>query len=549
MAKKSTLATFVTLLFIFSIFIVPLASAVDTPPAKPDGDSSSAPSAPPDSSGAPSTSTAPGGAPGSTTSSNVSHTGATTFTADTSESSQTYTSTTGGENAILVSGGTVNLTYPVIEKSGDSDGDNADFYGTNAAVFVNNGATLNITGGSLITNGAHANGLFAYGTGVLNASDTAIETNPNNSGGIMVTGGGTLTANNLNVITRGNSSAPIRSDRGGGTITVNGGEYESNGVGSPAIYSTADITVNNSTLLATASEGVIVEGANSVTLNNTFLTDTNNQLNGQSETYKNIFLYQSMSGDADEGTATFTAKNSTITTMNGDTFFVTNTTATISLENNVFTNDSGDFLRIQAGAWGTSGKNGGNVTLNLTNQKAKGDIIVDSISTLNINATDESVIIGAINHENTGTVSLALSEDSILSLTADTYLSSLTNADADNYNIYSNGQYKLFVNGTEVSINGGTYVETTTNNSTTTDTATATTENKNDNTFIYIIVGVLVALTLAGVILFIILHFKNKKSSSPKSPNTPQNLGDVPPTIQTPPTPSQPTTPPSNPVL
>ncbi len=32
--------------------------------------------------------------------------------------------------------------------------------------------------------------------------------------------------------------------RSGGTLTVNGGDYTSNGVGSPVIYSTANITVN-----------------------------------------------------------------------------------------------------------------------------------------------------------------------------------------------------------------------------------------------------------------------------------------------------------------
>ena len=141
----------------------------------------------------------------------------------------------------------------------------------------------------------------------------------------MVTGGGTLNATNLTVETQGNSSAAIRSDRGGGTMNVTGGTYTTHGQGSPAIYSTADITVNDAQLISTSSEGVVVEGANSVTLNNTILTDTNNTLNGQSETYKNIFLYQSMSGDASEGTAHFTANNSHIITNQGDTFSISPT--------------------------------------------------------------------------------------------------------------------------------------------------------------------------------------------------------------------------------
>ena len=61
------------------------------------------------------------------------------------------------------------------------------------------------------------------------------------------------------------------------------------GTGSPVIYSTADITAKNTKLTSTASEGVVIEGKNSVTLDNVELTADNNKLNGQSETYKTIF--------------------------------------------------------------------------------------------------------------------------------------------------------------------------------------------------------------------------------------------------------------------
>ena len=273
----------------------------------------------------------PGSSNISGSSSSVSYKGATTFSSSVSEESKSYSSTQGSQNALLVSGGVSTIKNPSITKSGDSDGDNADFYGTNAAVLTYNNATLNIEGGTITTNGSHANAVFAYGTGIINISNTKINTTSNNSGGIMVTGGGTLTANSCTVKTTGNSSASIRSDRGGGTLTVNGGTYETNGVGSPAIYSTANIIVNDANLISTSSEGLVVEGANLIEINNTKVTDTNNSLNGNSETYKNVFLYQSMSGDAESGTASFKAKNSTLITNKGDTIFVTNTTATIEL--------------------------------------------------------------------------------------------------------------------------------------------------------------------------------------------------------------------------
>ena len=321
----------------------------------------------------------------------------------------------------------------------------------------------------------------------------------------MVTGGGTLTANNVTAETDGNSSAPIRSDRGGGTLNVTGGEYETNGIGSPAIYSTADIIVNNAKLVSTSSEGVVVEGKNTVTLDNVELIDTNNTLNGNSETYKNIFLYQSMSGDADTGTSIFSAKDSTITTNKGDTIFVTNTTATINLENNKIVNNDGDFLRIQTGKWGSSGSNGGDVTLNLINQKINGNINVDSISTLDINLSNGSIFEGTINNNDEAKeISLTLSSDSVIILTNDSYIDSLTNEVSDNSNIYLNG-YKLYVNGSSVDGNNEDYTSTTGNDDVTT---TNNLNSKNNNNYTLYIIGGVVLVIVIGTIIVIV---KKKK--------------------------------------
>ena len=372
-----------------------------------------------------------------------------------------FSSTNADENVISVLGDVrATLTDITVTKTGDSEGgDNTSFYGTNSAILGKSGANLTIKNASIITDANGANGVFSYGGSAqtnnassdgttVNISDSTITTKKNNSGGIMTTGGGVMNAENLTITTAGTSSAAIRSDRGGGTVTVNKGTYKTTGKGSPAIYSTADITVKNATLIATASEGAIIEGKNSIKLENVNLTDTNNVLNGQSTTYKNVFLYQSMSGDAADGKAVFTAKDSTITTNKGDTFYVTNTTAEINLEDNkIINNDTtGAFLRIQKDSWGNSGSNGGTVTLKLTNQEANGNIVVDSISKLTMNLNDGSVYKGAINGENAGEVELVLDKTSSITLTGDTYVKSLTNADASNSNIHLNG-YKLYVNG------------------------------------------------------------------------------------------------------
>ena len=397
---------------------------------------------------------------GNSNSSNTNYSAVKEITKDEDISSGKFTSKKSDQNTILVSGSKATLSNITVNKTGDSDGgDNTSFYGTNSAILAKGGANVTIKNATIKTDATGANGVFSYGgSATTNNSnsdgttvtifDSTITTTKDNSGGIMTTGGGNMIANNLTINTAGTSSAAIRSDRGGGTVSVNKGTYKTTGKGSPAIYSTADITVKNAKLISTASEGAIIEGKNSITLENVKLTDTNSELNGQSTTYKNIFLYQSMSGDAADGEAVFNAKDSTITTNKGDSFYVTNTTATINLENNkIVNNDSeGNFLRIQKDSWGNSGSNGGIVTLNLTNQEVAGNIVVDSISKLTMKLSNSSIFTGSINNSNEGEVNLVIDENSSITLTGDTYVKSLTNSDSSNSNINLNG-YKLYVNG------------------------------------------------------------------------------------------------------
>ncbi len=398
--------------------------------------------------------------PGMNNNSNTTYSATKEITKDETITSGDYKSSNADENAILVSGDvTASISNITAHKTGDSDGgDNTSFYGTNSAILAKGGATLTIKNATITTDATGANGVFSYGGSAttnnsssdgttVNISDSTITTTKGNSGGIMTTGGGTTNAKNLTITTSGQSSAAIRSDRGGGTVNVDGGTYTTNGVGSPAIYSTANITVKNAKLISTTSEGAIIEGKNSITLENVELTDTHTK-NVKSKTYKNIFIYQSMSGDASVGEATFTAKNSTITTNKGDSFYVSNTSAVINLTNNkIINNDStGYFLRAQADAWGNEGSNGGKVTLNLTNQEVDGNIGVDEISSLTMNITSSSFK-GIIDAKD-GEVKLTLDKSSTITLTGDSYVTSLTNADSSNSNINLNG-YKLYVGGKE----------------------------------------------------------------------------------------------------
>ena len=367
---------------------------------------------------------------------------------------QAVSDDTDNGHAIIASGEEASYVSVDVTKTGEADGDEADFYGTNAAVYAEEGATLDLDDITVTTSGTHANAVFSYGEGTtVNISDSTIDTTGNCSGGIMVTGGGTLTANDLAVHTTGNSSAAIRSDRGGGTQVVTGGTYTTDGTGSPAIYSTADVTVRDASLESTASQGVVVEGKNSVTLENVDLTASNTTKNSdKSDWYQAVMIYQSMSGDATEGEASFSTNGGSITNKSGDVFFVNNTVASIGLTGTSVTNEDaeGVLLRIAAAGWGSEGSNGGHVTLSLSDETIEGDIVVDEISELNASLADKTTYTGAINTADEGAVHVEIESGSRWVLTGDSHVTSLT-CDSD----------AIDLNGHTLTVGGETYQEGT----------------------------------------------------------------------------------------
>lgn len=354
-----------------------------------------------------------------------------------------YSSTTAGTHALsLTDGSSATYSNITVTKTGDVSGQNDDYdwKGTNAAILASGGSKLTITGSStkITTNAKYGNAVFSYGGNNSNSSnnqgdgttvtisDATITTSSNNSGGIMTTGGGIMNASNLTITTSGGSSAAIRSDSGGGTVTVNGGSYTTNGTGSPAIYSTAAITVTDADLTANVAQSVVIEGGNSVTLTDCKLTANHTTKNSQDTTYQAVLIYKSMSKDASSGASTFTMTDGSITNANGDIFCVTNTTTTINLSGVTITNNdsSGNFLRAEGQEWGTSGSNGGSVTLNASGQDITGNIIVDESSSLTLNLTDSSTFTGAITMTSGGTVNVVVEDGSSWTLTGNSNVTS-----------------------------------------------------------------------------------------------------------------------------
>ena len=385
---------------------------------------------------------APGqGGPGGQSQGVDSYTAVNEYIEDTTVSNETIESTGTDENAALISSG-ANVTLDndtITRTSADSQGgDNSSFYGVGAAVLATEG-TAYVKDGSVTTDAAGGAGLFAYDDGTVYASGTTVETTQDTSGGVHVAGGGTLYGWDLDVETNGESSAAIRSDRGGGTMVLDGGNYVSNGVGSPAIYSTADIAVSNASLTANGSEAVCIESLNSIHLYDCDLTGNMSDLDQNDNTWT-VILYQSMSGDSEVGNSTFQMDGGSLTSENGGVFYTTNTESTITLNNvDINYNDDNEFFLQCTGntnqrGWGQSGVNGADCHFTGISQDMQGDVIWDSISDLDFYLTEGSSLTGAVVDDESyageggeGYCNVYVSADSTWTVTGDSTVSSLEN--------------------------------------------------------------------------------------------------------------------------
>lgn len=384
----------------------------------------------------------PGGAPGGQSQGVDSYDAANTYDSDTEVSDTSLESTGTDENAALVSSG-ANVTFDNVDitrnSSDSTGGDNSSFYGVGAALLATEGNAY-VKGGTVTTDAAGGAGLFAYGDGTVYAADTTIKTTQDTSGGIHAAGGGKLYAWDLNVETDGESAAAIRSDRGGGTMVVDGGTYTSNGVGSPAVYCTADIAVKDATLTANGSEAVCIEGLNSLHLFNCDLTGNMSDLSQNDSTWT-VILYQSMSGDSEVGNSTFQMDGGTLTSQNGGVFYTTNTESDITLKDVdiTYNNDNEYFLRCTGNnnerGWGESGANGADCDFTAISQDMEGSVIWDTISQLDFYMTDGSNLTGAIidnesfaGNGGDGYCNVYVSDDSTWTVTGDSTVSTLSNA-------------------------------------------------------------------------------------------------------------------------
>ena len=355
---------------------------------------------------------------------------------------QRFDNTTSDQNSFIGKNkATITINSSVFDKTGNTtNDDNSNFHGQNAVVLGIEGSQTSIKDSNITSNSIGSNAVFATGEGsVINVENTNIHTKGDSSRGLDATYKGTVNGKNLTITTEGAHSATLATDRGEGTITAEAAKLTTSGTGSPVIYSTGNITANNVNGVANKSEIGVVEGKNSITLTNSNVTGYHD--NG-------VMLYQSFSGDAESGIARLKAENNTLTTHGTGAFiYVNNTTAEADLTGNTILMPNTTTL-VKAAAdsrWGKDGENGGHITLRASNQELSGNIVADSISTVALDMTNGSSLVGAVNTDNTAKeITMKLSKDSSWTLTGDSYVKSLTNEDTTGSNIHLNG-YKLVV--------------------------------------------------------------------------------------------------------
>lgn len=395
-----------------------------------------------------------------------------------------------------------------------TSGDDADFYGVNSGVLVNTNGTLDISNVEIITNSKGSNGIFvtnseasstdssqggseggqppeetgnsggdggqphempsgeapeAGGNGGADPSGSSdvsgnteatvenvkITTYSDKSRGLDATYNGKINANAVEINTNGQSCAALATDRGEGEVhvknsVINTGVDKQSGRGSPLIYSTGNITSENTKGTAFVSQIACIEGKNSISLSDCDLTgyaEGNRQDGSEYVDLGGVFIYQSMSGDADVGTSLFDAKNSKLSIAEDSSvykeapmFHITNTACVINLDNTELSFGSNVFLESSGqNQWGTTGSNGGICELNTNNEKIDGDVIVDEISSLHWTMKNTEFN-GAIN--STGNTTVNVADGSTWTLTGDSAVSSLELTGNIEY-----GEYSLTVDG------------------------------------------------------------------------------------------------------
>ena len=322
----------------------------------------------------------------------------------------TYTSSESDQNVFLViNGGSLKISNAEIVKTGNAStndskrssdvSDDYNFYGINSVILVvGEDSSAEITDCTITSDCSGANAVFATASGEANVSNVQISTTGNSSRGVYATYEGVINADHVDITTSGAHCAPIATDRRGGYVTVTNSKVQCSGDGSPCIYSTGEIKVENVVGTETGAQAAVIEVKNYITL-----TDCDLTVSGG---HNGVMLYQSMSGDAADkdataSTSTLTMSGTTIrNNTDGAMFYIKNTTSVVELNGgNTLESANGQLVNAATGRWGSDGSNGGNLSLNIMGDSISDSVTADDISSVAVNVLDGGEFTGETSGE------------------------------------------------------------------------------------------------------------------------------------------------------
>jgi len=360
-----------------------------------------------------------------------------------SQTGQTYNAASDYEFGVeVLNGGVLTLTGGVISTTGQ--------IGNGVEAGLNNSttpSTVTLTGVAITASGVGGNGLFAAAGGAsITMTGGSILCTAQFGHGVLAVSSGKVALDSVAITTKGSNGAALANDIAAATITANNITAATAGQGSPGIYAIGTgtvITASNSTFTSKSETGAAATGGGKVVLTNTAMT-------GAASALKTL--------NQGSATSTITVTGGSLTATAGDVIYGTGEPLTVSLSGGTtVSSTSGNLVNAV-----TSGA----VTLNLSGENVSGKLTADSTSTITANLTNSTQWSGAA-----ANAAISLDATSTWNVTANSTLttvtdaagiagSSITNIAGNGYIVYYNGSLagNSYLGGKTYSLANGGYL-------------------------------------------------------------------------------------------
>lgn len=230
-----------------------------------------------------------------------------------------------------------------------------------------------------------------------------------------------------------------------------------------AIHSYGNIKLEDSYIRAENAPAIILENTGTVILDGVEVISAENE----NQQIDNMAMVICNSDNSLENCGNFTSINSILTLdsqsekfTTNPMFLIENCKTDINLENTIIMKKGNILLKVQ-------GENA-LVTINAKKQNLEGDIELDDAGIININLSDETNFIGSVNKNNIAReVNINITENSLLMLTSDIYVTTIMTENNNLDNIMSEGnniyydetnEKNAWLEGKIILLNGGGYL-------------------------------------------------------------------------------------------